>query len=139
MELSTFVIADHAEAVNGKLYLVGGAWNRISATALPVVHHHLSVAVVLHVPWEAANQHHQIELRLVDADGQAMIPEPIHGQLETGRPPHLRTGDEQMVVLCFNLNSLRFESAGTYEFRFLVDGAEMGQLSFQVALVDTSG
>jgi hypothetical protein len=135
MQLSTFLLADHAESVNGKLYVMGGAWNRISATAFPASHNHLSVGVVLHVPWDAANEQHAMELRLVDADGAPIIPEPVRGTFESGRPPGMRPGDEQMVVMVFNFNGLVFDHPGVFEFHLLVDDAETGRLRFDVVQV----
>lgn len=132
MKLSTFLLADHAEAVNGKLYVVGGAWNRISTSSFPATHNHLSVAAVIHVPWEVTDQSHSIELRLVDADGAPIIPEPVNGTFEAGRPPGMRPGDEQLVVLVFDFEGLRFERPGTYEFHLLVDGAETGLIRFDL-------
>jgi hypothetical protein len=136
VKLSTFLIADHAESVNGKLYVTGGAWNRIATATLPVVHNHLTVAVVLHVPWESTPEAHRLELRFVDEDGQPKFPEPIRAQFEAAPPEGTRIGDEQVVVLCFNVDGLSFESAGTYEFHLLVDDQELGQLSFQIVLLD---
>jgi hypothetical protein len=132
MKLSTFLLADHAEAVNGKLYVVGGAWNRIAASSFPATHNHVSVAAVIHVPWEVTNQSHTIELRLVDSDGGPVIPEPVHGSFEAGRPPGMRPGDEQLVVLVFNFEGLVFERPGTYEFHLLVNGDETGLIRFDV-------
>jgi hypothetical protein len=132
MKLSTFLLADHAEAVNGKLYVVGGAWNRIGAASFPATHNHLSVASVIHVPWDATNKSHTIELRLVDSDGAPIIPEPVHGGFESGRPPGMRPGDEQLVVLVFNFDGLVFPRPGTYEFHLLVNGDETGLIRFDV-------
>lgn len=136
MQLSTFLLADHAEAVNGKLYVLGGAWNRIAASQFPVAHNHLSVAAVIHVPWESTNQPHTMELRLVDADGGPVIPEPVRGSFEAGRPPGTRVGDEQIVASVFNFNGLVFVQPGSYEFHLLVNDAEMGLLRFDLVQVD---
>ena len=138
MEVSTLLLADHAEAVNGKLYVIGGAWNRISAASFPATHGHLAVGVVIHVPWESANQLHSMELRLVDADGAPIIPEPVRGTFESGRPPGMRPGDEHLVVMVFNFNGLSFEHPGAFEFHLLVDDAEMRRLRFDVVLVDSA-
>ncbi len=138
MQLSTFLLADHAEAVNGKLYVVGGAFNRIAADRFPAVHSHLSVGAVINVPWEATNQRHSLELRLIDADGVPVIPEPIHAAFEAGRPPGLRAGDEQLVVMVFNFNGLQFGQPGNFEFHLLVDDREMGRLGFAVVGTETA-
>lgn len=138
MQVSTFLIADHAEAVNGKLYVVGGCWNRLAAANVPVVHPHLTVATALHVPWTATNEKHTISLNLKDEDGASAIPEPIEGEFETGRPAGLRPGDEQIIAMTFNLNGLRFEREGDYAFTLDVDGTELSRLGFRLQLVQGS-
>lgn len=136
MHLSTFLIADHAEAVSGKLYVTGGCWNSLAVTDLPATHPHLSVAAALHVPWEATNQKHSLQLDLVDADGHSLLPEPLKGEFETGRPPGMRPGDEAIFVLAFNFNGMPIESEGTREFLLEVDGSEMGRVKFKVIRVE---
>ena len=84
MHLSTFMVADHAEAVGGKLYVTGGCWNSITVPQLPALHPHLTVAAALHVPWKATNQPHSLHVDLVHEDGESRLPEPV----ETGIPGH---------------------------------------------------
>ncbi len=136
MRLTTFLLADHAEAVNGKLYVTGGCWNTITVAQLPATHPHLTVAAALHVPWQATNQEHSLRLDLVDANGGSVLPEPVQGHFETGRPPGMRAGDEAAVVMAFNFNSLELRSAGVHEFVLEVDGSELGRASFKVIAVE---
>ena len=49
----TLLLCDFAEAVNGKLYVMGGGWNILFAPGQPVT---MSVAAVLAVPWDRTNQ-----------------------------------------------------------------------------------
>src|SRR5215211_7792530 len=79
MRLSTFLVADHAEAVGGKLYVTGGCWNSLTVPQLPSQHPHLTVAAALHLPWQATNQPHSLHLDLIDGDGQSRLPEPLQG------------------------------------------------------------
>jgi hypothetical protein len=136
VRLTTFLLADHAEAVNGKLYVTGGCWNAITVSQLPARHPHFTVAAALHVPWQATNQEHSLRLELIDANGQSVLPEPLQGHFETGRPPGMRAGDEAAVVIAFNFNALELSSAGMYEFVLEVNGSEMGRASFKVIAVE---
>ena len=136
MHLTTFMLADHAEAVNGKLYGTGGCWNMITVSQLPTTHPHLTVAVALHVPWQATNQQHSFKLDLIDANGQSVPPEPLQGNFETGRPPGMRAGDEAVVVIAFNFNGLQLSSAGVHEFVMEVDGTELGRIGFKVVVAE---
>jgi hypothetical protein len=132
MRLSTFLVADHAEAVGGKLYVTGGCWNSITVPLLPAAHPHLTVAAALHVPWQATNQPHSLHLDLVHEDGESRLPEPLDAKLETGRPPGMRSGDEAILVMALNFDGLKFDRPGGYSFVLSVDGTELGRIGFKV-------
>ena len=136
MQLTTFMLADHAEAVSGKLYVTGGCWNSIVVPQFPVVHPHFTVAASLHVPWQATNQQHSLRLDLIDGNGQSVLPEPMQGLFEAGRPPGMRSGDEAVIVFAFNFNGLRLEAAGIHEFVLEVDGTELGRIGFKVIVAE---
>ncbi|HEV8653505.1 MAG TPA: hypothetical protein VG276_29935 [Actinomycetes bacterium] len=138
MRLSTFLVADHAEAVGGKLYVTGGCWNSITVLQLPATHPHLTVAAALHIPWRATNQPHSLHLDLVDEDEQSRLPEPLQGKLEAGRPPGMRAGDEAIVVLTFNFDGLKLERAGIHSFVLSVDGTELSRIGFKVLVAGRS-
>jgi hypothetical protein len=132
MRLTTFLIADHAEACNGKLYITGGCWDTLFAGGFPTQHPHLSIAAALYVPWRATNQSHAIVVDLVDADGSSVLPAPIQGQFEQGRPPGMRPGDNANLVMVFNIDGLIVEKPGRYEWVFKVDGTDLGRTGFKV-------
>lgn len=134
MRLSTFLVADHAEAVGGKLYLTGGCWNSITVPQLPATHPHLTVAATLHVPWQQTNQQHSLHVDLIDEDGQSRLPEPLDAQLEAGRPPGMRSGDEAIIVMAFNFDGLKLEHPGIHAFVLSVDGTELGRIGFKVLI-----
>jgi len=136
VQLTTFMLADHAEAVNGKLYVTGGCWNSIVVPQFPVVHPHFTVAASLHVPWQATNQQHSLRPDLIDGNGQSVLPEPMQGLFEAGRPPGMRSGDEAVIVFAFNFNGLRLEAAGIHEFVLEVDGTELGRIGFKVIVAE---
>lgn len=138
MRVSTLLIADHAEAVNGKMYVTGGCWNRLTVANLPASHPHLTVATALHVPWSETNQRHTITLNLIDQDGQSVIPQPIEGEFETGRPAGLRPGDDQVIAMTFNFNGLSFESEGDYTFVLAVDGTELERIGFKLVVMQSA-
>ena len=47
MDVDFALLADSAEAVNGKLYMMGGAFDSIWATAVPLTHPRLSFVMRL--------------------------------------------------------------------------------------------
>jgi hypothetical protein len=104
------ILADRADAINGKLYMMGGGWDNIQVANLeePVT---LSVAIAIMVPWLATNQDHLITLRLVDEDDNELIK--LQVGFKTGRPPTLPDAETQRVMLALPL-SLKFPKAGKY-------------------------
>jgi hypothetical protein len=138
MRLSTFMVADHAEAVGGKLYVTGGCWNSITVPQLPAGHPHLTVAATLHIPWQATNQPHSLHLDLVDEDEASRLPEPLEAKLEAGRPPGMRSGDEAVIVMAFNFDGLKLERAGLHSFVLSVDGSPLGRIGFKVLVAGRS-
>lgn len=122
MRASAFFLADHAEAINGKLYVTGGCWDRIFVQNLPARHNHMSIVFSLVVPWTATNEKHQMLITLEDADGKNILPGELKGDFEMGRPPGWRPGDDANMLGVFNINDLQFEKDGRYAFILKIDG-----------------
>ncbi|MBI2325714.1 MAG: hypothetical protein HYU87_12255 [Chloroflexi bacterium] len=136
--LRTFMLADHAEAVNGKMYVTGGSWNQLNPRDLPYTHPHVSVAAAIEVPWIATNETHAFNMQLYDADRNPLLPQRLEGQIEVGRAPGMRAGDYALVVLVFNVNNLKFEKPGSYSFVLTMNDVELGAARFKVQRVTPS-
>jgi hypothetical protein len=131
-------LADRAEAINGKLYVMGGAWDRLQVPELPgPLPVPISVAVVITVPWSLTNREFTFSLELVDVDN-APLPITEEGEVfsipfEVGRPPGLRQGRPQKNVLSVTIGpGLEFEKPGTYSFRGMIDGEELSRATFDL-------
>ncbi len=135
MKTSAFFLADHAEAINGKLYVTGGCWDRIFVGNLPAIHNHLSVVFSLLVPWTATNEKHVLDIQLVDAEERSVLPSEIKGEFEVGRPPGWRPGDDASMVGVFNINGLKFDKAGDYSFLLKVDAQEIARTALKIQQV----
>ncbi len=135
MKVNAFFVADHAEAINGKLYVTGGCWDRIFAPVIPAIHNHLSIVFSITVPWTATNEKHQLEIVLEDADGASLLPSEIKGEFEVGRPPGWRPGDDATMVGVFNINGLKFEKAGRHAFVLKIDGQDVARTGLDVQQV----
>jgi hypothetical protein len=100
LQVDFLMLADFAEAVNGKLYVMGGAWDRMGVrdASQPM---RFGVAVGVLVPWSATNQNHTLRLTFEDMDGteQGVL---VESTFVTGRPPELRPGSNQRVLLAVN-------------------------------------
>src|SRR5213594_576499 len=58
----TMLLADSAQAVNGKLYILGGGWSIIGPDPAAT-----AIAIKIDVPWDLANRSHTFRLALLDA------------------------------------------------------------------------
>ena len=82
----TMILCDAAQAVDNKLYVLGGGWSVTGPEPAPS-----AIALHLKVPWDEANLAHQMRLELLDADGQPVLAAPegepivIETQFEVGR------------------------------------------------------
>lgn len=130
MEVEFLILADAAQAVNGKLYVLGGGWSTLHPSTLPLTHQ-IGVAVGFRIPWQETNQVHHLEIAMVTADGNPLVP-PLHGELEMGRPPGLRPGSDQTVVMAVNANP-KFEQPGRYEIQVRVQDQLVKTVTFDVA------
>lgn len=126
------LLCDAAEEVGGKLYILGGGWGTINRPDSPV---NVAVAVLIAVPWNQANELHDIALRLMTADGDQVEvddqPVGAEGQFEVGRPPHVKAGTDLNVPLTFSFNGI-FLPEGGYRFELSIDGTQVDIAPFRV-------
>src|SRR3990172_7774814 len=94
--IDSFVAADWAEAVNGKLYLMGGGFDTLWAPTFPFTPR-FAFGAVLRVPWNDTNRKLPIEGSVEPTDG-AELGWRMGGELEAGRPPGKRGGDVTVVI-----------------------------------------
>jgi hypothetical protein len=138
------LLCDAAEAVNGKLYILGAGWSQLLLPDTPV---NMSLAVKIAVPWHEANDPHEVVAKLVDGDGHdvTVVPpgapegaEPIRIRnqvtIETGRPPGLVPGTALDAPLVFNFGGLPLPT-GSYVWELEVDGTVEARAPFRVGPV----
>jgi hypothetical protein len=123
----TLLLADAAQAVNGKLYVLGGGWSLTGPDPSA-----MALAVKIDVPWDRANIKHHWRLELLDGDGApievpsapAGEPRPlrIDGEFEAGRPAGLKPGTPLDVALALNFAPLPLPPGGRYVWRLSIDG-----------------
>lgn len=117
------LLADFVQAVQGKLYILGGGWSVTGPGAVQ-----MGIAVKVEVPWDQANVQHTFRLTLVDADEQPVLvpgaeqPVQVEGQFEVGRPPGLKHGSPLDFALAVNVPPLPLEPDSRYVWRLLIDG-----------------
>lgn len=127
MNIGFLLLADHAEAVNGKLYMTGGGWNVLRLPELPhdwAFH----IALGLDVAWHETNDPHELEVNIQDPDG-VELGEGLSANFETGRPPGMTAGQEQRLVMSIGTTAT-FSTAGPHAAVVKVDGEELGRTRF---------
>jgi hypothetical protein len=122
----TMLLADAAQEVDGKLYILGGGWSITGPGPAT-----FAVAVQIQTPWDRANMQHTFRLELLDADGQAVtFPTPdgqetglaIEGAFEVGRPPGLKAGTPLDGAFARNFAGLPLDPASRFEWRLSING-----------------
>ncbi len=120
----TMMLADAVQAVNGKLYVLGGGWSITGPEPVPS-----AIAVKVEVPWDEGNRKHGFRLALIDGDGQAVrvpgpvgdIPVQVTAEFEAGRPAGLKPGTPLDVVLALNFGPLPLQPDSRYVWRMWID------------------
>jgi hypothetical protein len=131
LRLDYIMVADAAEVVAGKLYVLGGGWDRLIVPAVPGrPAMPFYVAFGLSVPWNLTNRAFEFAVEMLDADG-GLIDTLVAGQFEVGRPPGLRAGTSQRMPLAGPAGP-EFSHEGRYVIRCVVDGAVLGETAIEV-------
>ncbi len=129
MRLDFLILADKAEAIGGKLYLMGGGFDHVGMTAIPGPAQ-FDVAMGLLVGYNETNLKHSFELRCEDADGNLVFPSAA-GFFEVGRPPGMSAGSEQRALMVFR-GPFTFRETGDYSWVVTVNGVPQPATRFRV-------
>jgi hypothetical protein len=132
MDIDFLILADSAQVAEGKLYMLGGGWDRLAVMGLPAVQP-MGIAVGLLVPWGETNVPANLWLSIEDEDGGAVMP-PVSAGVVVGRPTGIPPGSDQRVILAFNVQialphlggyavTARFEDGAWRRHRFTVQAA----------------
>ena len=121
----TILLADAAQAVEGKLFVLGGGWSITGPEPSP-----MALAIKIEVPWDQANQQHACRLELLDSDGQAVRVDTGEGEqpifieagFEVGRPAGVKPGTPIDLPLAINIPPFPLEPSGRYEWRLTING-----------------
>lgn len=132
VQLTTMLLAERAEVLNGKLYLHGGGFDRVAAT-MPL-HADFSLAVVLEVPWVLLETPYEVRTETVDADGTP-CGRPVRAEVESHPPEGWRAGVPLTVPLVFPVMAT-LDHPGRYAIRCLIDGDEAGRTGFELLPLD---
>jgi hypothetical protein len=123
---ATLLLCDAAEAINGKLYILGGGWSITGPMPVP-----FALALRIEVPWSEANRKIHAKVELVDADGRPVsVPDQFGNQqsvqiefdFEVGRPPGLVRGTPLDATAALTIPPLPLSPGNRYAWRLEIDG-----------------
>lgn len=122
---ATILLCDAAEAINGKLYILGGGWSLTGPQPVPS-----ALAIKVDVPWTEANRKIPVVIELLDADDQPFLvqdplgnPQPlkVNMEIEVGRPPGLKAGTPLDATVAFGVPPLLLSPGQRYAWRVTID------------------
>ncbi len=115
-EVDYLLVADRAEVVNGKLYLMGGSWDRIQPQQFP---HRmmLGIALGVRIPFAHTDDQHTVAIELLHDDTRMIG---FEAKLATGRPPGM-AGMDMLVPMAFNI-PVAIPGEGQVTLKAVIDG-----------------
>lgn len=120
MQQEFLFLADGAEAVNGKIYVMGGAVDRHMAGVFPA-QLQASVAGSVLVDWGETNRTFGLMIRIVDEDENEVWKLEI--QAVSGRPPGAKPGQPLRTTIAIR-GPFPIQQPGAYKLVMSLDGAE---------------
>ncbi len=129
MEIEWLILADAAQVVGGKLYLLGGGWNRYTVNTGFPTPHSMAIAMAMKVPWNETNERRAFEIEVATDDGKTVGK--AGGQFEVGRPAGIPPGSDQRAQMAVTMN-WQINKEGTYVIIARVEGTEERQFPFFV-------
>ena len=131
MQFTTAMLADAAQVQGGKLFVLGGGFDTIRARALPMAQRTLCVALVAEVEPDERHRDLELNVSLIDEDGNAMGVE-ARGKIRVGAPPSLPPGSSTVVPIVSPFYNVRFTEAKGYAFVVTFEGNELARVRFRV-------
>src|SRR5262249_11519465 len=95
MELTTAMLADGAQVAQGKLYILGGQWDRVIVSQFPAQHPSMAVVLVIKVNYNEAPKTCVLTIELM-LDGEPMGIKTM-AQMSIGHAAGLQRGAPQFA------------------------------------------
>jgi hypothetical protein len=132
MKIEYAVLADAAQAVGGKIFILGGGWNVFRSGNYPAPVQ-LAVAIGVGFASTEIGIRYPVKIVIADETGVPVVPE-LNGQIETGQfAPDVPVGLPVKVPLAWNV-SFAVPRPGRYGIVITV-GASQADLSFDAIFV----
>jgi hypothetical protein len=125
------LLADAAQVNQGKLYVMGGGWDRLQFPKYPASMF-VGVALGVRVPWAETNRKHRFRVRAVPSDGGKELLK-LEGEFEVGRPPGTPAGMSQLFQVAVQ-GPLQVPAPGSYLLEGVVDDGAARRVTPFIAL-----
>jgi hypothetical protein len=133
MEILSAMLADAADAYNGKLYIHGGGWDNIAVRQFPATHPFMSLVLLLCADASEAPGQGELRIQLVDDDA-ADTGIGAAGLIGIGHGPLYKAGHGSLVPVTLPFAGVKFEKPGQYEFRIFWNGEKLNSaVTFSVS------
>ena len=132
MKIDYAILADAAQAVGGKIFILGGGWNVFRSPSYPASVQ-LSVAIGIGFTSSEIGISYPLKMVIGDEAGIPVVPE-LNGQIETGQPaPDLPQALPVKVPVVWNV-SFAIPRPGRYGI-VITAGSSQAELSFDAIFV----
>jgi hypothetical protein len=133
-EIEYVTLANHVEAINGLLYMLGAGWTEVRPPVDPegrIGPVHFGIGVSVLVGWNETNQRFPLELTITHEDGGDPLVR-VEGQIEQGRPPGLPPGSDLRSVVGLDAD-VQFPRSGGYQVKVAILD-QVKAVSFRVVI-----
>jgi hypothetical protein len=129
VDVEWLILADAAQVVGSKLYLMGGGWDLLTVNVPFPARQRCALAASFRVPWNETNMRRSVEILIATEDQQEVAK--IQIQVEVGRPAGIIPGVDQRSQFAMDLN-LELQAPGTFVIIANVEGEEQARTYFRV-------
>ena len=137
MQVTASLLADAAAVESGKLYVHGGAWDRIALAKLPATHPTMALVFVLRIEYSEALQDIPLRIELLDEDDVLVVPL-VDGSISIGHAPRTTHGAPAFVPQAITFPGITFERTGRFRFAIRSGEEELASVPFEVMATSTT-
>lgn len=131
MKVDFAFLADSAQVIDGKLFVMGGGFDTIWTTRLPAIQQHVAFVMRLLFSNKDAGKRHNLEIKVVHEDKGEVAR--LSGELRIEKQPRTPMVGASSVSTVMNIESLQFRELGNYRFEIHVNGSHMKSIPLRIA------
>lgn len=129
IDLISAMTAEHAQLVNGKVEMTGGAFDAVLVQGFPS-DSAFCVVAVMEVPFSHVDEPFVLTLEVLDADGEPVAPM-RRAEITASAPDDWREGTPLLSPVVIPMTA-RFTHAGRHVVRMVLEGDEVRRLGIRV-------